>query len=171
MSLTPLLHELDALLRSAGVDVDALPGGLAQAEIDNLLAETDVVLSDELREWFSWHDGWGQFGCFHRWAPPLAKVIEWTPTVHEINEWPSYRGVELLQDKYGWFAEVTATDEKSRILGLDVFSADHLTVLHDSVSDMVEYWLWMIDQSLAIIRADGIEFYDSFIPPDLAIDR
>lgn len=56
--LTPLLHELEALMDSVGAPFSsrALPG-LADKEIDRLLEPTGLVIPTELREWWRWHHG------------------------------------------------------------------------------------------------------------------
>jgi hypothetical protein len=162
-TLSDLLVMYLAELDSIGYHVHdrMVTPGLTDAEIDDLVAPTGLVLPDDVREWWHFQNGLIDTGPFSR--GPLFKYFEPTSLDHAVSHWaanarpqewdqwrPSCFPV-LCESPYFIVVECGPDDYGS--VWLYAPKDGHFARGKDSFTEVVAEWL-------AIARAGGIDEVD-----------
>lgn len=108
-----LLDEFTRALTSAGAAIThTWAPGLSDAEIDALIEPHDLVLPEEARRWWRWHNG-----CVEGTRPPRTDILP-------------RRALKSLEETLALYAEAKDTDR-------DVYGADRWL---SPVSDVPRLW-------------------------------
>lgn len=135
--LTPLLHELEAVMTALGAPFAAhARPGLGDDEIDALLEPTGLVAPTELREWWRWH---------HGAATSVLAPIDG----HEIGPgvWGLMSIPEAIQDRAEWLEDAVDLDWQPTWLPFAFAEPDHQRLvarIEDSTADEVCIGAWWV---------------------------
>lgn len=154
------LAELESYLAQAGA-VSDLPTGLAPDQARRLAEESGLRLTDELVEFFSWHDGFGAFPTpMHNGPHSFTHSLKMTRTMKEqfALETACELGMRIEEvwaphwyafgNVWGFmggpvFDLSVVSEDPTPVLSLeigDLRTSDYATKAFDSLSDLVAAW-------------------------------
>lgn len=161
-----LLAEYDAMLEAQRViPPDTRPGGLTDAQIDEIAGPLGLRLPEEARRWYRWHNGsrWDLFDG--RAQLSLTEAVERSLDSRSYDEnW-----------RHGW---LQATNEQPQLLFQCDGSFDApVPVWHydyeppgrpryESIGEMLSYWMSLVDSGQAF-RRDGLWKLREPVPADV----
>lgn len=163
-----LLEHFDAMLRGQGViPPDNRPGGLMDAEIDEIAAPFGFRLPEEARVWYRWHDGsrWDVF--YTRAQLSLADAVETScESRAEDEDWRASWLQATNEKPYILFECDGAADKPVPVWHYDYWGEPPTRPQFESIGEMLLYWMSLVDRGHAFWQ-DGSWRLREPIPDDV----
>jgi hypothetical protein len=172
-----LLAEFENALYEAGAAITSVwSPGLSDVEIDRLAAPHGLVLPEEARRWWRWHNGFDESATAGQWEiTPRRTLIDLATALEEFAErraelkdvYDADAWIQLAGDEPYLFFDVAGPAESP--VAVYVGGHGELPRLElPSIGELVSRWTDLIRSKAFITNPDGTWAWDyDRIPPDV----